>query len=64
MTQNEHVYAICCQPEVYDDVISGQNVKTTWGYVVVSFEVARSSSFRYVAKYHFVTVKSVTPAVA
>ena len=28
MAQNEQVYAICCRPEVYDDVISGRNVKT------------------------------------
>ena len=35
MTQNQHVYAICCQPEIAGDVISGQNVKTVGGYVVV-----------------------------
>ena len=28
MTQNEDVYAICCQREVAGDVISGGNVKT------------------------------------
>ena len=29
MTQNEHVYAICCRPDVDDnDVISYENVKT------------------------------------
>ena len=46
MTQNEHVYAICCCPEVDDDVISGRNVKTIAGYIVVDFKVASSSSFR------------------
>ena len=45
MTQNEHVYAVCCPPEVDDDVIFSRNVKTFEGYVVVNFEVASSSSF-------------------
>ena len=40
MTQNEHVYAICCQPEVAGDVISGQNVETTEGYVVLNLVVS------------------------
>ena len=31
MTQNEHVYAICNQYEIDDDVITGQNVKTIEG---------------------------------
>ena len=26
ITQNEHVYAICCRPKKDDDIISGQNV--------------------------------------
>ena len=34
MTQNEHVYAICCQQEVADDVISGEDVETFWKYVL------------------------------
>ena len=34
MIQNEHVYAICCPPEVDNDVISGLNVKTLEGYDV------------------------------
>ena len=42
MTQNEHVYAICCQPEVGDDVISGKNVKTIECYAVLNIEVASS----------------------
>ena len=36
MTQNEHVYGICCRSEEDDDVISGQNVKTIEGYVVAA----------------------------
>ena len=44
-TQNEHVYAICCRPEIADDVISGENVKTVDGYAVLNFEVASLSSF-------------------
>ena len=50
MTQNEHAYAICCRTEVANDVISGRNVKTTEGYIVVNFEIASSSSFRDFSK--------------
>ena len=46
MAQNEHVYAIFCRPEVAGDVISGGNVKTIEGYVVLNFEAASISSFR------------------
>ena len=45
MTQNEHVYAICCRLEVDCDVISGDNVKTIEGYTVLNFEVTSISSF-------------------
>ena len=38
--QNEHVYAICCRPDVVCDVISGENVKIIEGYSVLNFEVA------------------------
>ena len=51
MTQNEHVYVICCQPEAAGDVISSENVK---GYAVLNFEVASFSSFRDTKKNHFV----------
>ena len=46
MTQNEHVYAIYCRPDVAGDVISGENVRTTEGYVVLNFEAASFGSFR------------------
>ena len=46
MTQNEHVYVICCRPEVAGDFISGENVKTIEGYAVLNSEVASFSSFR------------------
>ena len=39
MTQNKHVYAICCRSEVAGDVISGENVNTIEGYAVLNFEV-------------------------
>ena len=47
MTQNKHVYEICCQPEVAGDVISGENVKTTVGLegALLNFEAASISSF-------------------
>ena len=53
LTQNEHVYAISCRPEVGDDVISGGGVKTIEGYVVLKFEVASSNSFRDIPKKSF-----------
>ena len=46
LTQNERVYATCCRPEVGDDVISGEDVETLEGYVVVNFEDATCSVFR------------------
>ena len=55
MTQDEHVYAICCLPEVDGDVISCENVKTIEGYAVLNFEVDRFSSFRDIQTNHFVT---------
>ena len=61
MALNDHVYAIYCQPEVDDNVISGGNVKIIEGYIVVNFEAASSRSFR---DFPFVTVKSATAAVA
>ena len=45
ITQNEHVYAIWCRPEVAGDVISGANVKTIEGSAVLNVEVASFSSF-------------------
>ena len=56
MTKNVHVCALCFRPEVVYD-ISGQNVKTIEGYIVVHFEVDSSSSFR-----HFVTAGSEASA--
>ena len=47
MTQNEHVYAMCCRPEVAGDVIPGESVKTSEGYALLNFEAASIiSSFR------------------
>ena len=40
MTQNEHLYAIFCRPEVV--VISGENVKINEGYALLDFEAASS----------------------
>ena len=48
-TENEHVYAMCCRPEVDGGVISGRNVKTVEGYVV-KFEASSLSSFRDINK--------------
>ena len=38
LTHNEHAYAICCQPEVAGDVISGKDVKTIEGCAMLNFE--------------------------
>ena len=46
MTQNLHVCTICNQPEVVYAVISGKNVKTIEGYLVVNVEVASYNSLR------------------
>ena len=46
MTHNLYVCMICFRPEVVYGVISGANVKTMEGYLVVNFEVASSNSFR------------------
>ena len=46
MAQNEHIYAIFCRPKLAGDVISGGNVKTIEGYVMLNFEAASVSSFR------------------
>ena len=46
MTQNEHIYVICCQLEVAGDVISCKDVKTTESYAVLNFEVGSFSSFQ------------------
>ena len=46
MSKNEHVYAICFRLEVVGDVISGENVKTIEGYVLLNIEVASFSSIR------------------
>ena len=49
MTQNEHIHAIWCRPEVGGDVISGENVKIIYGNAVLNFEFA---SFGKHAKLH------------
>ena len=55
MTQNLHIYAICCRLKATGDVISSENVKTIEGYTVLIFEVAIFSGFQYNKNNHFVT---------
>ena len=50
MTPNEHVYAICCRPEVAGDVIFGENVNTIETDAVLNVEVASFSSFPDIQK--------------
>ena len=46
MTTNLHVCTICLRPEVVYDVISGRNLKTLYGHLLVNLELASSNSFR------------------
>ena len=39
MAQSEQVYAVCCQPEVVGNVISGDNVKTFEGYAALNLKL-------------------------
>ena len=50
MTQNEHVYAICCRPEPAGDVISSEHAKTFEGYAALNFEVAGFNCLRDIQK--------------
>ena len=43
MTQTEHVYAICCRPEVDDDVISSEDAETFQEYVYVKLRAVSFS---------------------
>ena len=46
LTQNEHVYAICCRAEVAGEVNSDENVKTIEGYALLNFEAVSISNFQ------------------
>ena len=46
MTQNRHICAICCRPEVDCGDISGRNVRTIVVYILVNLEIASSSRFQ------------------
>ena len=50
MTHSEHVYAMCCRPEVAGGVISGENVNTVEGYAVLNLGVASFSTFQDIKK--------------
>ena len=58
MIHNEHVYAICCRPEVAGEVISSENVRTIDGYAVLNIDVASFNSFRNIQINHFVTAEA------
>ena len=46
MTQNLHVYGICCRPEVDNDVMSGVAVNNVGMDVPMKFNDSRSDGFR------------------
>ena len=58
MTQNEHVYGICCRAEGACDVISGENVKTIDGHVVLNFKLITLLVSEIFKKNHFVTAEA------
>ena len=64
MTQNEHVYVLCCRPEETGEAVSSENVRTVEGYVVLNFEVASFSSFRDIQKIQFVTAAEAAAEAA
>ena len=45
MTQNLHVYAICCRPEIDNDIISGRAVDNAGTDVPTKFGDSRSNGF-------------------
>ena len=64
MTQNLHVCMICFRPEEVYVVISGLNVKTIEGYLVVCFEVASSNSSPDIKKIiSFMTAEAATTEI-
>ena len=55
MTPNFHVFAICCRPEIDNDVISGVAVDNVGVDVHIKFGDSRSNRFRDVRGADFVT---------
>ena len=64
MTQNIQVCTIVLPIEVVYDIISGRDVRTMEGYLVINFEVASSNCFRDIPKNHFVTAADAAKAAA
>ena len=60
MTQNDHVCAICCRPEVAGDVIAAENVKTIEGNAALNLEIATFNSILDILKNHFVKAAAAT----
>ena len=46
MTNNGHIYAICCRPDVADDVVCVGWMWTIEGYEAANSEIGSSSRFR------------------
>ena len=55
MAQNLHVCAICCRPEVVNDVISGVGVDNIGTDVRMKFGDSRSNGFRDIRGANFVS---------
>ena len=55
MTQNLHVCAICCRPQVDNDVMSGVAVDNVGADVPIKFGGSRSNGFRDIRGAAFVS---------
>ena len=55
MTQNVHVFAICCRPEIDNDVLSGVDVDNVGVDVHIKFGDPRSNRFQDIRGANFVT---------
>ena len=57
MTQNLHFCAICCGPEIDNDVISGLAVDHVGVDIPIKFGDSRSNGFRHIRGADFVSNK-------
>ena len=55
MTKNVHVCAICCRPEIDNNVIAGPAVDNVGVDVPIKFCDSRSNGFRDIRGAHFVS---------
>ena len=64
MIKHEHAYSISCRPEAAGGIVLSCDAKTVQCYVLVNFEVAICSIFRYNRNKYFLTLKLAAAPVA